>query len=372
MNNVSDSESKRNRTGRQFYRQRLINRAITVAHHSPFRDRIREARKMWNEEYPSLPIRTFESLSELERSDATEVVQGGDEELRVPKGSLDHLTDGRRGSGRLTFRWEALIGDICEEFWPERLFPKMGSFFSPAFKFVEVCMYCEIVHAVTSIEEWIPKFRIALHYLPYEPGGIDHWYHAVMTGERDFWKEMALKAWSELAHQQLPNNFMETSASNAGRRYAREHGVSIMDLYEKPAEEMYWFLPVSPLMSTHDVKSITSRIVEISRMLAGPNYLDDLIMELKAEGQTHAQVDDALGISIDVVKRAVRNRSKGVVTWRYRSAIGQSTRRRKSSERASGRWSLRNRLVQARRRCTNGSTQGGCERHNRDALGSFR
>lgn len=310
MTSVSNDDHRRNRPGLQFHRQRVMNRALTVAQDPLFRERIRRARTEWNEEFPTLRIRTFDSMSDWEGSDATEVTRGMDEEIRVPRGSLEYIVNNTSMLFRVDFRWERMLGDICEEFWPERFFPKMGRFQHPAFRFVEACLYCEIVYVADRVDALIPGFTTALHYLPWEPVPFDHWYQEVVIGERNFWRKMALEAISSLAGEPFPDDFMERNASSAGIEYAREQGVSIMDVDDKPPEEMYWFLPVTPFMSTQDVKSITPRIVEVSRMLAGSTYLDDLILELKAEGLNHEDVASRLGVSIDMVKRAIRKTSK--------------------------------------------------------------
>lgn len=313
MSSTSDDDQHWNRPGMRFYRQRLINRARTVSQDSAFRERVRQVRREWNEEYPQLRIPTFETLDEFDNADTVEDVHI----FFLPRGNRDYIDDDKTQSfGVLAFRWSVSINRICSEFWPDRLFPEKlnfnlrGNLTHPAFMFVQLCLYCDINEVAARVEEWFPEFKIHLHSLPYVPQIGDRWKMGTTEGERDFWKRVALKALSELRNQKLPSGFMEDLAHAAGVQYARKHGLSIMDQYQKPAEQMFWFLPISPLMSTRDVKSVTSDIVEMSRKITGPSYLDDLIMELKSEGMTHQAVAAATGISIDVVKRAVRQRPR--------------------------------------------------------------
>lgn len=196
---------------------------------------------------------------------------------------------------------------LALRFWPDSYFlnPFARDFSHPAAGFVSACIL-HLSKTTTvdpnSIDNLFPSFAIEPQSLPYPPPGLLGWTEtAFIQGERDFYRSMVAELLSG-----DPDRFskveweaMQAGRGNVGKEFPE--GAVPSDF-----RNWWWYVPVYPGMSGADIRAAAATIEERARYLSGDTPINDLILDLRVQGASHAKIAHTLGISQRSVTKCLR------------------------------------------------------------------
>lgn len=312
MDRVPSDSDRRNQVGYDHLHSRYVRRAKSLARDSQFRNAVVQARGAWNEKYPELRVVRMDSLDDL--GDSEWVTRAGlayiPKSLDQVRGLDDRQYRRRFGQQHPFGDWWEMIVELCATSWPAQYFATpRHPFDHPGMAFVSACLFQDPIDTAERAESLIIRRRLELGRYPFKPEFNDRFMVEQLTAEKQYLLDVIVSLLSEQTGASPKGGMNRVREIElAAHLFGKDKAASILGGFpfgERQGTDWY-FIEVSPGVSTNDFKDAASRIVNSLHTEHPDRPLDELIVSLKREdGLTSKKIADLLGVDERTVQKAL-------------------------------------------------------------------
>lgn len=301
-------QDRQNRVSLRLFRTRFLNRADSVLSNLAFQKDMGRLKAEWNSTCLDFPVRDDSMPSDPFTSVLWNEVKG----TFFPKGLLASIdvNDVAENSStlRMYSRWHELVEHIRDTMFRPDLFPT-GVFGPdsnhPASAFASACVVFTLwsVDPPKLIRELVPP----IFHLTHPP--ISDFRLWEVTREAGRAKVLASALAEILADEPDVLREIEARANVGGHELQTELLPYGLWGVRQPIKDRWYFVPITPEMSGVDLHNLADKYQGFSSEVFGDAPLDKLIYILADENRPQKDIANQLGVSIETVSTALKNRT---------------------------------------------------------------